>query len=248
MSARPRGRVRAALPRIPRRAAAAVEAAALLSVPAALAACMLAGFNQTAVLSFAVVLAALAVFFVRYEASAPRLRDVMPVAVLAALAAAGRILFAALPSFKPVTAVAVIAGVAFGRRSGFMVGALAALASNFFFGQGTWTPWQMYAWGLAGYGAGLLARAGLDRHLPAVCAYGFFASLAFGFIMNCWSVLGFLRASMGVQLAAVCLSSLPFDLVHGASTVVFLAVLYAPWRRKLARVGRLWRDEGRTLP
>lgn len=237
----------AALPRLSRRASAVVEAVALLCVPAALAVCALVGFNRTAVLSFAVVLAALAVFFAGYESSAPRLRDIMPVAVLAALAAAGRILFAALPSFKPVTAVAVIAGVAFGRRSGFMVGALAALASNFFFGQGTWTPWQMYAWGLAGYGAGLLAQVGLDRRLGTVCAYGFCASLAFGFIMNCWSVLGFLHASMRVQLVAVCLSSLPFDVVHGVSTVVFLAALYAPWRRKLARVRRLYQDPCRTL-
>ena len=76
----------------------------------------------------------------------------MPTVVLAALAAAGRILFAPIPDFKPVSAIAIIAGVAFGRKSGFMVGSLAALASNFFFGQGVWTPWQMYAWGLVGYG------------------------------------------------------------------------------------------------
>ena len=75
------------------------------------------------------------------------LRQIMPTLVLAALAAAGRILFGPIPDFKPVSAIAIIAGATLGRRNGFMVGALAALTSNFFFGQGMWTPWQMYAWG-----------------------------------------------------------------------------------------------------
>ena len=237
--------------RLPRWAGVTIEAVALLSVPAALVACTLAGIYQTALLSLAVVVAALVAFFARYEASAPRLRDIMPVAVLAALAAAGRILFAAFPSFKPVTAIAVIAGVVFGRRSGFMVGALAALASNFFFGQGPWTPWQMYAWGLTGYGAGLLAGAPLPRPLgqpgehlcdraPVVIAYGFLASLAYGLIMNCWTFLGFVHMSVGMGFVAICASSLPFDAIHGAATVAFLVALYVPWRRKLLRVKRRW--------
>lgn len=135
----------------------ALEALLICATPAILVACTLTNADQTALLSLVVVLASLGVFFATYESSTPRLRDIMPTVVLAALAAAGRILFAPIPDFKPVSAIAIIAGVVFGRKSGFMVGALAALASNFFFGQGPWTPWQMYAWGLVGYGAGLLA-------------------------------------------------------------------------------------------
>lgn len=135
----------------------AIEALSICATPAILVACALTSTDQTTLLSLVVVLASLGVFFGTYESSAPRLRDIMPTVVLAALAAAGRILFAPIPDFKPVSAIAIIAGVVFGRKSGFMVGALAALASNFFFGQGPWTPWQMYAWGLVGYGAGLLA-------------------------------------------------------------------------------------------
>ena len=137
----------------------AAEIVAIFATPAVLAACAIANFNQTALLTLVVVLASIGIFFASYEASRPRLRDIMPTVVLAALAAAGRILFAPIPDFKPVSAIAIIAGVAFGRKSGFMVGALAALASNFFFGQGPWTPWQMYAWGLVGYGAGWSRRA-----------------------------------------------------------------------------------------
>ena len=90
-----------------------------------------------------VVALVLALFFAGYEASRPGLRQIMPTLVLAALAAAGRILFGPIPDFKPVSAIAIIAGATLGRRNGFMVGALAALTSNFFFGQGMWTPWQM---------------------------------------------------------------------------------------------------------
>ena len=278
----------------------AAEIVVIFATPVVLAACAIANFNQTALLTLVVVLASIGVFFASYEASRPRLRDIMPTVVLAALAAAGRILFAPIPDFKPVSAIAIIAGVAFGRKSGFMVGALAALASNFFFGQGPWTPWQMYAWGLVGYGAGLLAMApakrrsagakdpcrvrsgealGMtcgslcsvsadgelesvasspceapigndslvrparrltDAHPSIVYAYGFLACLGYGFILNAWSILSFFhaQASGWAGILAVYATALPFDIVHGAATVVFLLALYGPWRRKLERVRR----------
>lgn len=275
----------------------AAEIAAIFATPVVLVACAIANFDQTALLTLVVVLASIGVFFASYEAARPRLRDIMPTVVLAALAAAGRILFAPIPDFKPVSAIAIIAGVAFGRKSGFMVGALAALASNFFFGQGPWTPWQMYAWGLVGYGAGLLAmvpakrravesksscraRSGkatgvtcgllspdgetesaallpyqartdkenraldtrrlIDAHPTIVYAYGFLACLGYGFILNAWSILSFFhaQASGWAGILAVYATALPFDIVHGVATVVFLLALYGPWRRKLERVRR----------
>lgn len=216
-----------------------IEAVAIALVPAVLVACAATGIEQTALLSFAVVLIALGLFFAGFEASRPRMRDIMPVAVLAALAAAGRILFAPFPDFKPVSAIAIIAGVAFGRRSGFMVGSLAALVSNFFFGQGPWTPWQMYAWGLVGYLAGLIAQTGAFRKSSAcLYAYGFVSGLMYGVILNLWSIIGFFHPQDFGQFVAVYAAALPFDVVHGVATVVFLLALYAPWRRKLERVKR----------
>ena len=111
----------------------------------------------------ALLAAAVAILFMfaRIEAGKPALRQMMPVACLSALAAAGRILFAAVPDVKPVSAIAILSGALLGPESGFAVGAFAALLSNFFFGQGAWTPLQMYAWGLVGYLGGVLARHGL---------------------------------------------------------------------------------------
>ena len=122
-----------------------LEIPLLLAVPAVMATALLAGVEQAALAMLVVVALVLALFFAGYEASRPGLRQIMPTLVLAALAAAGRILFGPIPDFKPVSAIAIIAGATLGRRNGFMVGALAALTSNFFFGQGMWTPWQMYA-------------------------------------------------------------------------------------------------------
>lgn len=212
------------------------EALVLAAVPIALVACALLQFDQTALLTFAVAAGTLGLFFAGFERSRPALRQVVPTAVLGALAAAGRILFAPLPDVKPVSAVCILAGAVFGRRCGFMAGALAALVSNFFFGQGPWTPWQMYAWGLIGYGAGVLADAGAFERRGVLASYGFVSGLLFGVLMNTWTLVGFVhpitwQAALGVYGAA-----LPFDLVHAVATVGFLLVIYVPWRRKLLRV------------
>src|SRR3954447_13902142 len=117
-----------------------------------------------------------------YERQHPPAKVVALVATLAALAALGRVAFAPLPSVKPTTTIVLIAGFALGAAPGFTVGAVAALASNLFFGQGPWTPWQMVAWGLVGVlGAALAAwwPAIGRRRLPLAVACGV-AGLAFG--------------------------------------------------------------------
>ncbi len=215
-----------------------LEIPALAAVLAALAFGAVAQFDQTALLSLGVVVGALVVFFARFETSKPALRQIMPTVVLAALAAAGRILFAALPDFKPVSAIAIVAGAAFGRQAGFMVGALAALVSNLFFGQGPWTPWQMYAWGLIGYFAGVLADRGAFEKRPVLYVYGFAAPLLYGFLLNSYYIVGFVHPLTWHTALLAYGAGLPFDLVHGAATVVFLAILYQPWRKKLDRIKR----------
>ena len=105
--------------------------------------------------------------FAWYERQRPDARIVALVGTLSAFAALGRIAFAAVPNVKPTTDIVLIAGYALGGGPGFAVGALAGLTSNFFFGQGPWTPWQMAAWGATGIiGAGL-ARLVERASLPA---------------------------------------------------------------------------------
>ena len=226
------------------RALRVLEVPLLLVVPVSMAAALASGVAQTALLMLVAVTLVLALFFAGYEASRPALRQIMPTLVLAALAAAGRILFAPIPDFKPVSAVAIIAGAALGRRNGFMVGALAALTSNFFFGQGMWTPWQMYAWGLVGYLGGVLADHGAFRRgggrvrYAALVAYGLASGIVYGLVINAYDVIGFVQPFTWPGAIARVAAAVPFDLMHSAATAVFLVALYAPWTRRIDRVVR----------
>ena len=213
-----------------------LEAAALVLLPAGMAAAAFVGSDQAAAVSLAASVASLSLFFLSYEWGRPGLREVMPVVVMAALAAAGRILFAPIPDVKPVSAIAIVAGATFGRKAGFMVGALAALVSNFFFGQGAWTPWQMYAWGLVGWLAGVLAARGAFRRQAGACAYGFASGLIYGLVVNLWSLIGFFHPHTLAEAFLVLAPAVPLDCVHGAATAGFLALLWKPWHRKLARL------------
>ena len=224
---------------------ALLEVVLLAAVPLAMGLALVAGFAQTALLMLLVVTVVLALFFAGYEAGRPALRQIMPTLVLSALAAAGRILFAAVPDFKPVSAIAIIAGATLGRRNGFMVGALAALASNFFFGQGMWSPWQMYAWGMVGYLGGVLASAGVfdnratgKPRMVALVTCGLASGALYGVIIHAYGVLGFVRPFTWPGALAYVAASLPFDVIHGVATAVFLAVLYGPWTRRINRVVR----------
>ena len=168
--------------------------------------------------------------------SRPALRQILPTATLGAVAAAGRILFAPVPDVKPVSAIAIVAGATLGRQSGFMVGAISALVSNFFFGQGAWTPMQMYAWGLVGYLAGVLADVGAFRRGWVLYAYGAASGLLYGLLLNGWYVLGYVRPLTWQTVLAAFALGLPLDATHSAATVGFLAAIWLPWRRAIRRV------------
>ncbi len=219
-----------------------IEPAALLAVPVCMGLALYVGVAQSALLMLAVVALVIALFFAGYEAGRPALRQIMPTLVFAALAAAGRVLFGPIPDFKPVSAIAIIAGVTLGARNGFMVGALAALTSNFFFGQGMWTPWQMYAWGMVGYVGGLLGSAGAFERgdgsvrMPALLAYGFASAMLYGVIINAYDVIGFVHPLTWAGIVARVAAAVPFDVTHGVATCVFLAALYVPWTRIVGRI------------
>src|SRR3954465_2899614 len=136
--------------------------------------------------SLMVLAVALALGFAWYERSHPSARVLALVGALAALAVVGRIAFAALPNVKPTTDIVFFSGYALGGAPGFAVGALAALVSHYFFGQGPWTPWQMAAWGGGGLLRGVRGRLMRGRELGRVtlavaCA---FAGLAFRAVMG----------------------------------------------------------------
>jgi energy-coupling factor transport system substrate-specific component len=179
---------------------------------------------------------ALVAGFAWYERSHPTARVLALVATLAALAALGRIAFAPLPNVKPTTDIVLLTGYALGGAPGFAVGAVAALASNVFFGQGPWTPWQMCAWGGVGIGGALLARAAgrqLGRGaLAAACAV---AGAGYGVVLNLHLWVTYSGDHSLAKLGAIFTTSFPFDLAHVVGNVLFCLLFGPALVRVLAR-------------
>ena len=114
--------------------------------------------------SVLILLYVMAPFFMMFERKKPRARELVLVAVMTALTALGNIVCYITIPFQAGTAMAIVSGIALGPEAGFLVGALARFLCNFFLGQGPWTPWQMFCWGILGFFAGLVFNKNdLDR-------------------------------------------------------------------------------------
>ena len=187
-----------------------------------------------------VAFALVAAGFAWLESGTGSAKELALIAVLGGVAAAGRVLFAAVPGIQPVTVVVVAAGAALGARVGFAVGAVAALVSNLYLGQGIWTPWQMLAWGGCGV-AGALA-AGLIRHRSAFAALCFALGFAFSSALDLWHWYAFWPHTWDA-LAIVYARGLPFSLAHAIGNVIFALVIGPELRRLLERYGRRLRVE-----
>lgn len=177
-------------------------------------------------------------FLLLFEHRKPMARELVLLATLSALAVAGRAAFFMLPQFKPVVAIVILTAVTLGPEAGFLVGAVSGFVSNFFFGQGPWTPWQMFSFGIVGFLAGILAVRGiLPKKRWALCLYGGIATVViYGGIMNFSSAILFGGKLTVKSLLAIYASGVPFDLIHGASTVIFLFFLANPMMEKIGRV------------
>ncbi|MBS4174007.1 ECF transporter S component [Bacillus sp. FJAT-49736] len=173
--------------------------------------------------------------FIRFERRKVTGRELVMLAVLAAVAAVSRIPFASIPSVQPTTFVIIVTGIALGAESGFVVGALAALVSNLFLGQGPWTPWQMYAWGMIGLAAGFLKHTWFMRKAIPRCIFGFIAGILFGWMMNLSYVVSIFQTITFSQFIAYYAASIYFDIAHAISNVFFLAVFSKSWVKILHR-------------
>lgn len=183
-----------------------------------------------------IILITIALFFHSFERQKPRPRDIVPIAVMSAIGALGRVLFAAIPNFKPTSAVVIITGMQFGPLAGFMTGALSALASNMFLGQGPWTPWQMIAWGFMGFFAGIFQKKNWFQHRMFLYGFGMISSILFGWIMNFWYVIGYVNPITWQGILIAYGASAVMDITHGVSTVIFLLLLEKSWGKKLNRL------------
>ncbi len=185
-------------------------------------------------ISMLIIIYAMVPFFLVFEKRDVQVREIVMIAVLVALAVAGRSAFFMLPQVKPMVAIVIISGICIGAEGGFLVGALSAFISNFLFGQGPWTVWQMFATGTIGFLAGVLyTHKIIKRTRTSICIYGGMATfIIYGGIVN----LNALITGSWATFIAYYAYAIPFDLIHAISTIVFLYFLAIPMIEKIERV------------
>lgn len=177
-------------------------------------------------------------FFFLFESRKPQARELVTIAVMCALATVSRVAFAFIPGFKPITGLIMITGIAFGAEAGFMTGAISAFASNFFYSQGPWTPWQMMAYGIGGFVAGLIFSPPRRTKRPLVLAvFGFFMILLLvGPLLDCCTIFTSLSVISLEGVLLVFAQGFPANLTHAAGCAVTMLVFSKPLLEKLDRL------------
>lgn len=207
----------------------------LFAVPAVIVIGTVAAGSRAYVwLSICVAVLSCVPFFIAFEKKSGTGRMLI-LAVMVALSVLGRFAFSALPHFKPVTAIVVIAGIYLGAESGFLCGALCAVLSNIIFGQGPWTPFQMFSWGLIGFLAATASPL-LKKSKLALAIYGVFSGILFSLLMDGFSALWAEGKFSLSRYGAFIVAALPVTAVYAVSNVIFLLALSALMGEKLERI------------
>jgi energy-coupling factor transport system substrate-specific component len=173
-------------------------------------------------ISTVIIALAILAFFFEFEAAAVSSKEIALVAMMGTLSAVLRIPFAVIPNVQPCTYLIICTGYVFGPVAGFMVGSITALISNFLLGQGPWTPYQMFAWGLAGVSAGYLRRFRLN--IIWLIIIGAIWGYVYGWIMNSWFWVSFIYPLTLKTFFVYQLHSIWFDTLHAVGNAVFLGL------------------------
>lgn len=194
-----------------------------------------------------IIVLTIAAFFLHFESRKPQARELVLLAVLCALAVASRAAFGFVPHFKPMLAIVMLTGIAFGPEAGFLCGAISGFASNFIFGQGPWTPWQMFAYGIGGMLAGLFALCGILKKSPRAWRDGGWRDIlgltAFGFLCILLVVGPLLDTSTFFMAGfsassplAIYLAGVPVNCVHGSAVALTMLLFGKPLLDRLRRI------------
>lgn len=187
--------------------------------------------------SIVVLVLSMLPLFAAFEAKSLTARDLTLTATLIALAVVGRAAFYLIPQVKPIAAIVIASAVCLGSQRGYIIGAFSAFVSNFIFGQGIWTPFQMVALGTVGLLAGLVfQRIKVNRYTLSVVGF-FLASFVYGIIVDMSTVLSVYGNNITLKGAlSVYASGAVFNLVFGVSTAVFLFLFGMPFITKIERI------------
>ncbi|HOH18008.1 MAG TPA: ECF transporter S component, partial [Bacilli bacterium] len=184
--------------------------------------------SQFEIISIIIALLACVPFFIHFEKKRPDARELVLVAIFIAISVVSRILFAPIPGFKPVAAFTIIVAMVYGKEMGFMVGALSAVLSNMYFGHGPWTPFQMFAWGIIGFFAGLFFSGKPTKRLWWVVLYGALSGVVFSLILDIWTTLSVDDGFVFARYLGFVAASFPMMIIYVISNCLFLLILEKP--------------------
>lgn len=193
------------------------------------------GDKHYVLLSIICLVASMLPFYWHFETRDSEAREIVFLAVLATIAALGRVAMAAVPDVKPTSFVVVMTGLTLGPEAGFIVGSTSAIVSNLFLGQGPWTPWQMFAWGLMGITAGLIRNFKWSHNRKCLAVLGLAYGFMFGWILDLWYVMVYVQPLNIKTFIAAYVASFYFDLAHGVTTGVLLYFFYPSWYKIITR-------------
>ena len=211
---------------------------AALTAAAGVGRVLLSGKEYYYPMAVLIIVAACVPFFVSFEKKKPSARELVVLACMTAIAVASRTAFYALPTVKPMCAIVIITAVSLGPQTGFICGVLAMFASNFVFGQGPWTPFQMLAMGAVGLISGLIfynKKIRNNRWLLALTG-GVLGFALYGLIVDISSVLMMVTEFSVKQILAVYASGFGYNLSHGIVTAAVLFIAGGPFIEKLDRI------------
>lgn len=178
-------------------------------------------------------------FFCAFEFKKPQARELVLTAQLCALSICARLIFSFVPYFNPVMGILFLCGAGVGVRRGFIAGAMTALVSNFFLGQGPWTLYQMVSWGFVAVIAGtavklhLVAKVWSLKDLLTGAALSFLTVVCVtGPLMDLSSVILY-----GINLKAALAGGFVMNVMLGVSSAVTVAAVGGPFLRIVKRVG-----------
>lgn len=192
---------------------------------------MLITLNKDAQTGISLIIT-LGVFFILFmsyfyfEKSNSGTKEIAVIATLSAFAAVSRMVFAPIPNVKPVTFLVAISGFVFGPYEGFLIGSTAAFLSNIFFGQGPWTPWQMFSWGLVGILSGIWGKRKKGVSAVTFSIICFIFGFMFDWIMNIWYVSAFIKPISIKSIIGAYIAGFTFDILHGGGSFIFSIIFY----------------------
>lgn len=191
------------------------------------------------IVSVVILIASMLPFFVSYEQKKVTARDITLTATLITLAVVSRAAFYLVPQVKPIAAVVIVSAVCLGAHKGYIVGAFSAFVSNFIFGQGMWTPFQMVALGTVGLLAGLIFRwLKVNRYTLSIVGF-VLATVVYGAIVDMSTVLSAYGNNVTLKGAlSIYASGAVFSLVFGGATAAFLFLFGMPFITKIERISK----------